>query len=85
MDKMIVLRISDNDGIDLNGLTLQSTSEVAEALEKIRAENPDVTVSVDASDSIYYESIGKAIYGSQRAGFSGERLRILVNGKPLEG
>lgn len=82
---MIVLRISDNDGIDLNGLTLQSTSEVAEALEKIRAENPDVTVSVDASDSIYYESIGKAIYGSQRAGFSGERLRILVNGKPLEG
>lgn len=82
---MIVLRISDNDGIDLNGLTLQSTSEVAEALEKIRAENPDVTVFVDASDSIYYESIGKAIYGSQRAGFSGERLRILVNGKHLEG
>lgn len=82
---MIVLRIFDNDGIDLNGVTLRSTTEVAEALGKIRAENPDVIVSVDASDSIYYESIGKVIYGSQRAGFSGERLRILVNGKPMEG
>jgi biopolymer transport protein ExbD len=81
---MIVLRISDNDGVELNGVKLRSTNEVAEALEKVRAENSDVTVSVEASDSIYFESIGKAIYGSHRAGFSGERFRILVDGKPLE-
>jgi hypothetical protein len=48
------------------------------------SENPGVTVSIEASDSIYYESIGKTIYGSHRAGFSGERLRILLDGKPLE-
>lgn len=84
MEKIVVLRISDNDGLDLNGMKLRSTSEVAEALEKMSAENPDVTVSIEASDSKYYESIGKAIYGSHRAGFSGERLRILVDGKPLD-
>ncbi|WP_090183777.1 MULTISPECIES: hypothetical protein [unclassified Duganella] len=84
MDKMIVLRISDNDGIELNGVKLRSTGEVAEALEKIRAGSSDTTVSVEASDSTFYESIGKAIYGSQRAGFSGKRFRILVNGKILE-
>ena len=81
---MIVLRISDNDGVDLNGVKLHSTTEVAEALEKISAENPDVAVSVDATDSKWYESIGKAIYGSHRAGFSGERFRVLIDGKPLE-
>lgn len=84
LDKMIVLRVSDNDGVELNGVKLRSTSEVAEALEKILAESSDVTVSVEASDSVYYESIGKAIYGSHRAGFSGERFRILVKGKPWE-
>ncbi|MYM41432.1 ExbD/TolR family protein [Duganella qianjiadongensis] len=84
MDKMIILRISDNDGVELNGVTLRSTDEVAEALAKIRAENSDATVSIEASDSIYYQSIGKAIYGSHRAGFSGEQFRILVDGKPLE-
>ena len=84
MDKIIVLQISDNDGVDLNGVKLRSTSEVAEALEKMCPENSGVTVSIEASESIYYESIGKAIYGSHRAGFSGERLRILVDGKPLE-
>jgi biopolymer transport protein ExbD len=84
LDKIVFLRISDNDGVDLNGTKLRSTSEVAEALEKMGAENPGVTVSIEASDSIYYESIGKAIYGSHRAGFSDERLRILVDGKPLD-
>lgn len=84
MDKIIVLQISDNDGVDLNGVKLRSTSDVAEALEKMCPETSGVTVSIEASDSIYYESIGKAIYGSHRAGFSGERLRILVDGKPLE-
>lgn len=39
LDKMIVLRISDNDGVDLNGVKLHSTTEVAEALEKISAEH----------------------------------------------
>ena len=84
MENIVVLRISDNDGVDLNGVKLRSTNEVTDALEKICAENPDMTVSIEASESIYYESIGKAIYGSHRAGFSGERLRILVDGKPLE-
>jgi hypothetical protein len=84
LDKIIVLRISDNNGVDLNGFKLHSTTEVAEALEKISAENPVMAVSVEATDSKWYESIGKAIYGSHRAGFSGERLRILVDGKPLE-
>lgn len=85
LDKIIVLRISDNDSVDLNGVKLYSTTEVAEALEKMSTENSSVTISIEASDSKYYESIGKAIYGSGRAGFSGERLRILVDGKPLEG
>lgn len=84
MDKIVVLRISDNDGVDLNCMKLRSTSEVAVALEKMSAENPDMTVSIETSDSTYYDSIGKAIYGSHRAGFSGERLRILVDGNPLE-
>lgn len=84
MDKIIVLQISDNDGVDLNGTKLHSTSEVAQAIEKMSAEDPGVTVAIEASDSMYYESIGKAIYGSHRVGFSGERLRILVDGKPLD-
>ena len=84
MDKIVILKISDNGGVDLNGTKLRSTSEVAQALGKMSAEDPGVTVSIEASDSIYYESIGKAIYGSHRAGFSGERLRILVDGKPLD-
>lgn len=84
MGNLVVLRISDNDGVDLNGVKLRSTSEVAQALEKIRAENSDMTVSVEADDSKWYESIGKAIYGSHRAGFSGEQFRVLIDGKPLE-
>jgi hypothetical protein len=84
LDKIVVLRISDNDGVDLNGVKLRSTTEVAEALEKINSENLSVTVSVEASESKYYESIGIAIYGSHRAGFSGERFRILIDGKPWE-
>ena len=84
MGTIIVLRISDNDGVELNRVKLRSTNEVAEALEKIRAENSNVIVSIEASDSIYFESIGNAIYGSHRAGFVGERCRVLVDGKPLE-
>lgn len=84
MGEIIVLQISDNEAVYLNGVKLRSTSDVAEALEKMCPEKSGVTVSIEASDSIYYESIGKAIYGSHRAGFSGERLRILVDGKPLE-
>lgn len=83
MDEIIVLKITDNDYVDLNGMMLRSTNEVAEAL-KLSAENPNATVSIEASDSMFYEAIGKAIYGSQRAGFSGERFRILVAGKLLE-
>lgn len=81
---MIVLRVSDNDGVDLNGVKLHSVTEVADALQKISVESPDMAVSVEATESQWYESIGKAIYGSRRAGFSGERFRVLINGKPLE-
>jgi hypothetical protein len=77
---MIVLRISDNDGVNLKGVKLLSTTDVAQALEKISAENPDMAFSVDATDSKWYESIVKAIYGSHRAGFSGERFRVLIHG-----
>jgi biopolymer transport protein ExbD len=84
MDEMLVLRISGNDCVNLNGVALRSTREVAEALEKMSSTNPGLTVSIEASDSIYYEAIGKAIYASHRAGFSGERLRILVDGKTWE-
>ncbi|GJJ00150.1 hypothetical protein RugamoR64_06880 [Duganella rhizosphaerae] len=84
MNEIIVLRISDNVCVDLNGVKLRSTNEVAEALEKKNSENPDAVISIEADDSIHYEAIGKAIYGSHRAGFAGERLRILVNGKLLE-
>ena len=84
MEELCVLRISNNDdSVDLNGVKLRSTTEVAEALEKMSATNPGMTVSIEASGSIY-EAIGKAIYGSHRAGFSGERLRILVDGKLWE-
>lgn len=83
MDRKVVLRISDNDGVNLDGVNLRSACEVAEALNKICAENFKVTVSIEATDSIYYESIGKAIYGCRRAGCTGERLHILVDGKHL--
>jgi len=84
LDKLIVLRISDNDCVELNGVKLHSTTEVAEALVNIAAGNPAMAVSVEATESKWYESIGKAIYGSHRAGFSGERFRILIDGKPLK-
>ncbi|MES2128976.1 MAG: hypothetical protein V4463_17040 [Pseudomonadota bacterium] len=62
-------------------MKLISTNEVAEALNKIQTDRPDLIVSIEADNSRYYEAIGKAIYGSHRAGFSGERLRILIEGK----
>ncbi|WP_332848065.1 hypothetical protein [Massilia sp. S19_KUP03_FR1] len=83
MNEKIVLRISDSVCVDLDGIKLQSTNDVAEALEKISAKHPTATVSIEADDSNHYEAIGKAIYGSHRAGFSGERLRILVDGQIL--
>ena len=84
MNELIVLRISDNIYVDLNGVKLGSKNEVAEALEKLRAEIPNATVSIEADDPIHYEAIGKAIYGSHRAGFLGERFRILVDGQLLD-
>ncbi len=84
MSEILVLKISDNVHVDLNGMKLASTKEVAEALNKIHAENPDVTISIEADNSENFEAIGKAIYGSHRAGFSGGRLRILVEGKLVE-
>jgi biopolymer transport protein ExbD len=84
MEELCVLRISGDESVDLNGVKLCSTTEVAEALEKMDAANPKLTVSIEANGSISYEAMGKAIYGSHRAAFSGERLRILVDGKLSE-
>ncbi|MBA5689228.1 biopolymer transporter ExbD [Rugamonas apoptosis] len=83
LSEIIVLRISDDDSVLLDGVTLRSTNEVAEALVKIRDQEPDATISIEKDDSTHYEAIGKAIYGAQRAGFFAERLRILIAGKPL--
>jgi biopolymer transport protein ExbD len=82
-DETIVLSVSDHAGVDLNGVKLGSTTEVAQALEKIRIDNPDATVSIEADGSAHYEAIGKAIYGTHRAGFVGDRLRIVIDGKLL--
>jgi biopolymer transport protein ExbD len=82
-NEIIVLSISDNACVDLHGVKLRSTNEVAQALEKIRGKSPGATISIEADDSIHYEAIGKAIYGSHRAGFSGDRLRIVIEGKLL--
>ena len=84
MHNTIVLRIADSDGVELNGVKLHSASEVAQALENISSENPGMVVSVEASDAKWFESIGKAIYGSHRAGFSGERFRLLIDGESLQ-
>lgn len=76
-----MLRILDDDGVDLNGARLHTQAEVAEALHEICGENSSMIVSVEVSDSTSYESIGAAIYGSHRAGFSGERFRLSIDGK----
>ncbi|WP_426197732.1 hypothetical protein [Massilia sp. DWR3-1-1] len=84
MDQLIVLRVSGGNGVDLNGAKLHTQAEVAKALEKICAGNSNMSVSVEVTDSESYEAIGAAIYGSHRAGFSGERFRLVINGKPQE-
>jgi hypothetical protein len=84
LDQMIVLRVSGDDGVDLNGVTLHTQAEVANALEKVCAGNSNITVSVVVTDAASYESIGAAIYGSHRAGFSGERFRLVIDGKSQE-
>lgn len=83
LNKIIVLRICDNESVLLDGMSLRSTTEVSDVLEKLIAENPDAIISIEADDSTHYEAIGKAIYGTQRAGFSAERLRVLVGGEIL--
>jgi biopolymer transport protein ExbD len=84
MSEILVLKISDHVHVELNGMKLVSINEVAEALQKNTADSPEVIISIETDNSKYYEAIGKAIYGSHRAGFSGERLRILVEGKLVE-
>lgn len=84
MNELCVLRIFGDASVDLNGVKLRSTTEVAEALEKIGATDPTFTVAIEASDFTNYEAIGMAIYGCHRAGFSGDRLRIIVDGKLVE-
>ena len=84
MENLVILRIVDNEGVDLDGVKLRSASEVTQALEKIAAEKADMIISVEATDSKWYESIGMAIYGSQRGGFLDGRFRVLIDGQPLE-
>lgn len=84
MDQLIVLRVSGNDGVDLNGAKLHTQAEVAKALEKICAGNANMTVCVEVTDSKSFESIGAAIYGSHRAGFSGDRFRLNIDGNRQE-
>lgn len=84
MDELLVLRISDNTCVDLNGEKLYSVTEVANSIKKVLAESPDVTISIESSGPRHYESIGKAIYGSVRAGVARKRIRILNDGKPWE-
>ena len=81
LSEITVLRISDNVYVDLNGVKLRSTVEVAKALQQAVADNPNANLSIEADDSLHYEAIGKAIYGGARAGFSAERVRILIDGK----
>ena len=83
MSDTLVLKISDNSRVELDGQNMASTAEVAQALGKIVRDRPDAVVSIEADKSAHYEAIGMAIYGSTRAGFSGERLRVTVGGKPL--
>jgi len=84
LENLVILRIVDNDGVALNGVKLRSASEVTQALEKIAADKADMIISVEATDSKWYESIGMAIYGIQRAGFLDGRYRVLIDGQPLE-
>jgi biopolymer transport protein ExbD len=84
VDEPIVLRISDHDWVDLNGVKLHSVSEVAEALKKVIAGHQDATIAIETDGFKNYETIGIAIYGSSRAGVTRERLRILVDGEPLK-
>lgn len=83
MNDTLVLKISDNVHVELDGQKLASTAQVAQALEKIRGDRPGLMVAIEADESAHYQAIGMAIYGSTRAGFSGERLRITIGGKPL--
>lgn len=83
MSDTLVLKISNNSRVELDGQKMASTAEVAQALGKIVRDRPDPVVSIEADKSAHYEAIGMAIYGSTRAGFSGERLRVAVGGKPL--
>ena len=83
MNDTLVLKISDNVHVELDGQKLASTAQVAQALEQIRGDRPGLMVAIEADESAHYQAIGMAIYGSTRAGFSGERLRITIGGKPL--
>ncbi|MFM2088730.1 MAG: hypothetical protein RLZZ237_3599 [Pseudomonadota bacterium] len=78
---IIILKISDNRHVYLNNVAFSTQNEIALALEKIYLNNPAASVSIEADKSEYYEAIGNAIYASHRAGFSGERLRVLAKGK----
>lgn len=83
MNNTLVLKITGNTHVELDGRKLASTAEVAQALQIIERDRPGVVVSIEADKSAHYEAIGMAIYGSTRAGFDGERLSIMIDGKPL--
>lgn len=70
MSEVVVLKISDALDVYLNEQKLGTAGEVAHALEALRSIHPDLIISIEADASGGYEAIGKAIYGSQRVGFS---------------
>ncbi len=81
MSDTIVLKISDNAQVHLGDIVFSSTHELAEALTAIRRDRPDAAVSIEAATHGLYEAVGMAVFGSGRAGFSGECLRVVIDGK----
>jgi len=48
MSDTLVLKISDNSRVELDGQNMASTAEVAQALGKIVRDRPDAVVSIEA-------------------------------------
>ncbi len=82
MSDAIVLKITDNAQVHMGELAFRSTHALAEALQAIRRDRPDAVVCIEADAQGLYEAVGMAVFGSARAGFSGERLRLVVGGEP---
>ncbi|MYM27650.1 hypothetical protein GTP58_04895 [Duganella sp. CY15W] len=83
MNNVVHLVVSDDSYIHLGDKKLRTREEVTAALRIVKEQNPDAIVSLEAGSPDQYEAIGQAIYGAHVAGFSGERFRMTIEGKPL--